>query len=508
MDPTPTGQPMRLLPIALLCLFVTVPLWSPAVPPLIDLPAHIGRYNIMMQGADAPTLARSFTVQWQLIGNLAADLLMVPLAPLLGVEPAAKTLVVATVLMSAIGIIWLAHEVHGRVPPTVLFVLPLIYNWPFHYGFINYSLTLGVALVALAFWVRLGRLSHLRLRMLVFIPISVLLWIGHSAAWGAFGLAAFGTDLARRGGTGEKWWRAVLGAGLACLPLALPVLLFLAGPSSSETIVQRSIEIKLLWIRSMLRDRYECFDQASVALLFCLGLAGLFSRRLALSPLLLVPGLFIGTAAMVMPYQARGSAFADMRLFPPAAILLLLAIAPRSVRTGRWLAGLGALFLVARIAANTISLHQFDVAHRAELQAVEAIPQDSSTLVLVVWNCGSPWTSRRDENLGGLLIARRNAFTNDQFAAAGAQLLTITRPDAAPLDRNPSQLVMPDSCPNPVRTDFDTALATFNRNAFDHVWTIGVPRSRVTTRDLVPIWSSHRSTLYRVVRSSSDSLPK
>jgi hypothetical protein len=485
-----------------------MPLWSPAIPPLIDLPAHMGRYHIALHGADAPMLARSFSFQWQLIGNLAVDLLVMPLGSLLGVELATKYLVIATVFVSAVGLIWLAREVHGHVPPTVLFVLPLIYNWPFHYGFINYSLTIGVALVALALWVRLGRLGRLRLRFWLFIPIGLLIWIGHSAAWGAFGLAAFGTDLARRHGAGQSFWRAGFGAGLACLPLALPALLFPVAPTAKGTVFLPSLVHKLPFAYSLLRDRYKYLDAASGAALLALGAAALASRRLAMSPLLFWPGLLIGVAALAMPYEVRGSAFADMRLFPVAAMLMLLAIAPRDIVTGRWLAALGLAFLITRIAANTFSFHQFDVAHRAELQAIEAIPKDSSVLVLVVWNCGTPWTSRRDENLGSLAIVRRDAFTNDQFAATGAQLLTVTRPDAGPLRVNPSQLVMPDTCPNPIRTDFDTAITTFNRQAFDHVWTIGAPRHRVTARDLVPIWSNHRSTLYRVVRPPRSDLPK
>ncbi|MFO3796683.1 MAG: S1C family serine protease, partial [Anaerolineales bacterium] len=40
-------------------------------------------------------------------------------------------------------LLWIAREVHGRIPPTALFALPLAYSYPFQFGFVNFALSIG-----------------------------------------------------------------------------------------------------------------------------------------------------------------------------------------------------------------------------------------------------------------------------------------------------------------------------------------------------------------------------
>ena len=48
--------------------------------------------------------------------------------------------------MTVAGFLWVAREVHGRVPPTAFFALPFIYGYPFLFGFVNFTLVGGVGL--------------------------------------------------------------------------------------------------------------------------------------------------------------------------------------------------------------------------------------------------------------------------------------------------------------------------------------------------------------------------
>jgi len=47
-------------------------------------------------------------------------------------------------------------------------------------------------------------------------------------------------------------------------------------------------------------------------------------------------------------------------------------------------------------------------------------------------------------------------------------------------------------------TDFDQAIATFDRRTFGFVWTIGFPAGRARRPDLAPIWHDDHSAVYRV----------
>ena len=79
--------------ILLFVLAWTLPLLWPDVPPLVDLPGHIGRYRVQLDIGSDPELARYFSFQWSLIGNLGIDLLVVPLSKLFGLELAVKLIV-------------------------------------------------------------------------------------------------------------------------------------------------------------------------------------------------------------------------------------------------------------------------------------------------------------------------------------------------------------------------------------------------------------------------------
>src|SRR5688572_24199008 len=78
---------------AMLAAFVVLsalPLFWPDVPPLLDLPGHMGRYRVQLDLAASPALQQFYGFKWALIGNLGIDLLVELLAPLIGLEPAVK----------------------------------------------------------------------------------------------------------------------------------------------------------------------------------------------------------------------------------------------------------------------------------------------------------------------------------------------------------------------------------------------------------------------------------
>jgi len=480
-----------------LALAAAIPLIWPATPPLIDLLGHMGRYHIQLYGQEVPALARAFQFQWGLIGNLGVDLLIVPMAALFGVELGTKLIVLAIPPLTVAGMLWLAREVHGRLPPTALFALPLAYAFPFQFGFLNFSLSIALALNALALWVRLGGQQRLGLRAGLFLFLAPLLWLTHTVGWGLFGLSAFGAELGRRWRSGEGVLAAGFRAGLACLPLATPLIamvLLRATSAEAETFDWFNWDAKTFWLLSLLRDRWMNYDVASALVVFGIILLGLWRRRLA--PELLIPAVLCATAFVLMPRVVTGSAYADMRLVPFTATLLLLSIRPFEGRAGTVLLVAGLLFASIRLIGTTVSFLLYDRDYRSELAALDHLPPEASVLSLVVRPCGNAWTTRRIDHLPALAIVRRNAFTNDQWTVDGAQALEVIKPGVGRYDNDPSQLVYPRHC----RTEgsqLNTAIAEFNRQAFDHVWVLD---GRVQAPDLRPVWSNGRSTLYRVVR--------
>src|SRR5256885_931120 len=172
----------------------SVPPFSPPPPPLVDLFGHMGRYRVELDVAHSRWLGQYYGYHWAAIGNLGVDLLVKVLAPVLGLEPAVKLIVLVIPPLTAAGFLWVAREVHGRVPPTAYFALPFIYGFPFLFGFVNFALSVALAFLAFALWLRLGRLDRTRLRAWLFVPISLAVFFAHTYRWGLVRVMCFSAD--------------------------------------------------------------------------------------------------------------------------------------------------------------------------------------------------------------------------------------------------------------------------------------------------------------------------
>jgi hypothetical protein len=490
-------------------LACAVPLLWPNIPPLVDLPGHLGRYHVQMRLDDVPALREFYSFNWALIGNLGVDLLVVPLAALIGLEPAVKAITILIPMLTAAGFLWVAREVHGRIPPTAYFALPIVYCYPFNFGFLNFALSMGLAFLAFALWLRLARLGRFGVRAAVFVPISILLWVCHAFGWGTLGVMAFSAELVRQVDLKRGFFRGAFRTGVQCLSLAPPVLLMLLWRSGDgvggSTGAWFRWKQKLDWVLMILRDRWELWDGASLAALGLLLLMPVFLfRRLEYSRNLAASAIFLAVVFVCLPRVVFGSNYADMRLAPFVLAVAVLAIRYRPAWTGRAgavFAVLGLAFFAARIGANTASFWLYDQAYDRELAAVEHIPREARLVSFVGVPCRREWGMSRLEHLPAFALVRRDAYSNDQWSMSGAQLLTARYPSPDNwFSRDPSQQVLARPCRGERWQTLDQALATFPRDMFDHVWLISPPpHEPVLTDGMEEIWRSGTSVLYRVV---------
>lgn len=502
--------------IAALLLLSALPLLWPDVPPLLDLPGHMGRYRVQLDLAESSALQHFYTFEWRLIGNLGVDLLVELLAPLIGLEPAVKLIVLVIPPLTVGGLLWVAWEVHGRIPPTTLFALPFSYNFPFFFGFVNFALAMALALIAFAFWLRLGRTGRLGLRALLFVPISMALWVVHAFGWGTLGVLAFSAELVRqhdqnrgsfaRGPLGSLGCLIYSGlyAGLHCLSLAPPVTLMLLWRSEAGGVTQDWFdwEQKREWVTQALRDRWESFDLASVALAAFLIVGAFAVPRISYSRNLLASTLFLIAVFILLPRVVFGSAYADMRLAPYLFAIALVAIRFAPSVSRRWVGAVGiagmAFFLV-RTTGTTASTWLYDQRYDRELAALDHVPHGARMVSFIGRRCTERWAMTRLLHLPGMAIVRREAFSNDQWTLAGAQLLQVRYRPGWPFIRDASQVTTYWRCRNEVWRTIDVALETFPRHGFDYVWLIDPPRyDPALTKGLTPIWRNGTSVLYRV----------
>ena len=491
--------------LALVVLATMVPLIYPAIPPLVDLFGHMGRYRVELGLNHSPWLQQYYNYHWAAIGNLGVDLLVIPLGELFGLEPAVKLIVIAIPPLTAAGFLWVAREVHGRIPPTAFFALPFIYGYPFLFGFVNFALSVALAFLAFGLWLRLGRLEQTTLREWIFVPISLVVFFCHTYGWGLLGLLCFSADAVRLHDRGRAWWRAGLEAALHTSVMALPILVMLIWRSEThggQTIDWFDWKIKWRWIYSALRDRWEWFDIGALIVAGLAFLYALVSRKLTLSRNLAFSAIVLAISFVLIPRIVFGSAYADMRLVPYLMAVALLAIRFKDLphrRAGQVLAVLALGFFATRTVANTVSLGMAGADQHAKLQAIDVMPVGSRVITLTGMPCSEYWPMLRNSHLGAMVIVRRDGFSNDQWLLEGVNLLDLKYRAAGYFAADPSQLVRPNHCHDFLHRTIDQSLAALPRGDFDYVWLIDVPPyDPALVAGLQPVWRGPGSILYRL----------
>src|SRR4026207_2023938 len=129
---------------AALILLISIPVWTHPLPPLSDYVNHLARMHVIAtQGLNA-NLARFYEIDWAIIPNLTMDLI-VPWFTRLGVNiyVAGRFFTVTMFLVIASGVLVLNRVLTGRWSIAPLLVFPLLYNFVFLVGLINYLFGVG-----------------------------------------------------------------------------------------------------------------------------------------------------------------------------------------------------------------------------------------------------------------------------------------------------------------------------------------------------------------------------
>ncbi|MBA3880616.1 MAG: hypothetical protein C0500_12980 [Sphingobium sp.] len=503
--------------VVAMAAIAAIPLLWPTIPPLVDLPGHMGRYRVQLSGEQAPWLLDWYDFKWSLIGNLGFDLLIIPLAPIFGLELAVKLLVISIPVLTVTGLLWIAREVHGRVPATALFALPLAYSFPLHFGFVNFALSMALALNLFGLWLWLARHNRFGLRAVIFVPLSCALWVCHTFGWGFLGVMAFSAEMIRQhdrlpetsNGWGERathWLGAWIRAGIGCLPLALPIALMVAWRSGADVKGQTgdwfNLRAKISWLTMPIRDRWQAFDIASTAVLYLIIFKGVRDPNIEYSRNLLLSALFLLAVFILLPRIVFGSAYADMRLAPFMIAIAMIGLRPKpglSIRGTMTVAALGLTFFLVRIAGNTASFYFYSKSYDRELKALDHLPEGARLVSFVGETCHSEWFMSRLQHLPALALERKMAYSNDQWSMAGAQLLVTKYRPAARYSHDPSQLVTYQQCPREWWRPIGRSLARFPREAFDYVWLIiPPPYEKRLEQGLIPVWRDGTSALFKI----------
>lgn len=497
----PRGVLDRWWALALVCLAAIAPLLVVGIAPLTDLWGHLGRYAVQTELAQRPGLQPFFTFEWKLIGNLGGDLIVEALYPLLGVEGSVRAMVLLTQLLGAIGILAVSREIHGRITPFALAAIPLLYGFPFNYGFINYALSMALAMLAYVAWLRL-RKDGREVAAAVWLGVAGgAIWVAHTYGWAFLGLMAGSTMLVEVIAARLRPDRAVMRILAACWPLLLPVVpmvIWRAG-SSGAAISGWAWQFKFNWAISPLRTYWRDFDLASLGVMTALLVWALFSRTVRYDRRMGLAAVLCLVCFIALPFRVFGSAFADMRLAPYALVLALVAIGPVRLRSRVLMvaAALALAFFAVRMVTTAAAYMAMDRQVQAALAALDKVPEGARVAFFSVKPCRTRWALAPLDHLGGAAMARRSAFANDQWQQPGVNPMRVRYPAAEPFVRDPSHLVQRDDCIGATRPKLSVTLAKLPGEAFTHIWIVGELPADLTAPDgFVAVPDVGRSLLF------------
>ena len=503
--------------IALGILLICFPFFLVDVPPLIDVPGHMGAAAIEAAGPDSP-LGKYLGWKWVFTLNIGGDVLMKVLGEPLGVLAAGWwSTVIATALFAG-GCLATVRVVNPRGGHGAAWALMWVFSFPLLTGFLNYILGTGVSLCAFAAAVALERRPRDRAGLLVVAqPLAMLchaiggLLLAVLVAANAFGREV---DALPQGWWRPSRWRSVIATHdwkaaamrlvVLCWPLLATVLTIvlwkLFSPAPARSLNTWRWDQKGIWLGITLRDQSFWLDTITTAAAYLLLLVGpLLGGRWNWQRGL--PGLCVLILYVIIPSDINGSAFVDVRLLPPAMMLLLglqdWSGARRRVALG--VAYVGLVLLGLRTVVTAASFVDYADDYRQQLSALEHIEPGSRILTFVEHSClEESWRNTRRDHLASLASVYRQAWVNDNWAVPGLHMVVPRFRPARNFAADPSEFVWSRRCAAGRLRSIDSALRFAPVERVDYVWLIdtGLPRNPDPRLRLV--WQQGRSLLFAV----------
>lgn len=481
------------------CLLLMVPFLFCSIPPLTDLPGHMGSAAVAAY-ADDPIFASRMGFDWHLIPNMGTDLIVAALRRALGLIWSFRLVAASIPLLLATGLIMVARAVNPRGAASTAWALVFIYSYPLNNGFLNYMLGVALSLICFASWIRLDQ--HMRLREAAAWLVIPLVFLCHVVAGCLLVLfiASREFDLARQ----NRQMRSLL---VRCRPLLSSVAIILLWRLTSRSFTgtnRYSVPAKLNALVMLLRDQNFMLDIGTLVLALVVFVVGW--KRGARPNRAVVPALLgLILLFIITPVVLGGSNYADGRLLP---LIPMLAFATQDwsgarPRLSRLVAVSGLAVLVIRLTFTSIGFASYDHRFTAELRALQHLPEHSRVIVLNTRDCSAlrHWRGNRLDHLGELATVFRGAWTNSEWDVDGGHLLQIRYKPSARFYDDPSEYIWPSACggiahKHPTMRD---ALAALPFDGIDDLWLLdaALPPGYVDAR-LRLRWNDGGSSLYAV----------
>jgi hypothetical protein len=413
-------------------LISIIPLLTHPLPPLEDYANHVSRMYVIADGGHTPALAKYYEIDWELLPNLMMDLIVPLIARFVNVYLASQLFTIATFVLIMSGTFALNRALFKQWSVLPLIAFPLLYNYVFLVGVMNYFFGIGLALWGLAAWVAL-RERPWPARYVISALFGVALFFCHLFSLGVYGLGLLAFEIwfaisAERSSLLVRTIRFCC-AGLPFLPL-IPLLT----GSSTWSHAQDWEWDSLGKIDGLIYAVETYSDIIAFVLTACVVVAAIWAARhkiLKFHPFLLALLIVGGVIYMAMPRVLFASYLADQRL-PIAIVFMVVACFRIELRQEfiRRLFLLGTMALLgARVAEVDIAWANSSDATLEMKESMRKIQKGSKILVAYT-DSNMP---NEVQHLGlvhaaTLAIMERSALITTAFTTKGKQIMHV-RPE-------------------------------------------------------------------------------
>ena len=503
--------------ILITVLLVCLPFALVEVPPLIDLPGHMGAAAIEAAGPGSP-LEKYFSWKWVFTLNIGGGVLMKVLGAQFGILAAGWWSTVLATGLFAGGCLATIRMLNPRGGHAAAWALMFVFSFPLLTGFLNYILATGLSLSAFAASVWLeDKPRHRAVLLAVAQPVAMLCHaIGGLLLALMVGANAVGREVDRlpagwwrpsQSGTTlrEQDWRATaMRLWTLCWPLLATVVTMLLwkylSPEPAYSMNRWRWDQKAWYLILTLRDQSLMLDAATTISCFALILFGwLFGARWSWQQGL--PGLLVFALFIAIPSDINGSAFVDVRLLPVAAMLALglQDWSGASVSRARAVAYAGMLLLTIRLVVTAVSFSDYAEDYRKQLSALHHVEPGSRVLAFVEHSClEESWRNTRRDHLASLASLYRQAWVNDNWAVPGLHMVIPRFRPGRNFTADPSEFVWSRGCRSGRFRNVDVALKFAPIERVDYVWLIDTGLPRRPDPRLQLVWQEGRSMLFAV----------
>lgn len=423
-----------------------LPLLMADTPPIFDYPSHLARVHILAHLDAVPAFASNFTADSLLLPNVLSDLVLLALAPALGIELAGKVLLGLLLVLTVTGTLALGSAATGRPSVWPLLAAALAWNEVMLWGFLNYMLGVGLLLWGLAAWLYLGRRSRGG-QLAAGAAFAVVLLLAHMVAFGLFAVGIAALELGHAWTARLRALRSAARRLAASAAIFVPALaLYLAASPANGLPLELRFDFtawqKLSPFTRLLSTGNTVLDTTTLVAACVAILVLLASRRVTLHRGLAGLAAIYTLLVLTLPYSAMGSYFLDSRIALPAALLLAAALAPaRPAPRSALIFALGLVLAVgARGALMAQDWARQDRGFAAVRQSLEELPAGAILVPAEAapFELGDWFTTRHvrpaHEHTAAYAALQRNSVVVNIFAREGQNPLIFTPADRALLD--------------------------------------------------------------------------